>query len=123
MSPVAIVTAEWVSALCSTPLTPTGIMVNTARSAFRALGGVVSTVKVSCSERRVNPGSLRFLGAVEMMDKPDGLPTSPQAQQQRHDVIKRVLAVSSNSRRELNRAAKLSNDVGPAQCWTRPNTP
>ena len=29
---------------------------------------------------------------VDMMDKPDGLPTSPQAQQQQQDVINRVLA-------------------------------
>jgi len=29
---------------------------------------------------------------VDMMDKPDGLPTSPQAQQQQKDVINRVLA-------------------------------
>jgi putative transposase len=29
---------------------------------------------------------------VDMMDKPDGLPTSPQAQQQQHDVINRILA-------------------------------
>jgi len=29
---------------------------------------------------------------VDMMDKPDGLPTSPQTQQQRQDVINRVLA-------------------------------
>ena len=29
---------------------------------------------------------------VDMMDKPDGLPTSPQAQQQQQDVIKRILA-------------------------------
>ncbi len=29
---------------------------------------------------------------MDMMDKPDGLPTSPQAQQQQHDVINRVLA-------------------------------
>jgi putative transposase len=29
---------------------------------------------------------------VDMMDKPDGLPTSPQAQQQQHDVLNRVLA-------------------------------
>jgi putative transposase len=29
---------------------------------------------------------------VDMMDKPHGLPTSPQAQQQQHDVINRILA-------------------------------
>ncbi len=29
---------------------------------------------------------------VDMMDKPDGLPTSPQAQQQQQDVINRILA-------------------------------
>ncbi len=29
---------------------------------------------------------------VDMMDKPDGLPTSPQAQQQQKDVINRILA-------------------------------
>jgi hypothetical protein len=29
---------------------------------------------------------------VDMMDKPDGLPTSPQAQQQQQNVINRVLA-------------------------------
>ncbi len=29
---------------------------------------------------------------VDMMDKPDGLPTSPQVQQQRQDVINRILA-------------------------------
>ncbi len=29
---------------------------------------------------------------VDMMDKPDGLPTPPQAQQQRQNVINRVLA-------------------------------
>jgi putative transposase len=29
---------------------------------------------------------------VDMMDKPDGLPTSPQAQQQQQDVVNRVLA-------------------------------
>ena len=29
---------------------------------------------------------------VDMMDKPDGLPTSPPAQQQRQDVINRILA-------------------------------
>ncbi len=28
----------------------------------------------------------------DMMDKPDGLPTSPQAQQQQQDVINRILA-------------------------------
>jgi len=31
-------------------------------------------------------------GPMDMMDKPDGLPTSPQAQQQRQDVINRILA-------------------------------
>ena len=30
---------------------------------------------------------------VDMVDKPDGLPTSPQAQQQQQDVINRILAV------------------------------
>ena len=29
---------------------------------------------------------------VDMMDKPDGLPTSPQAQQQQPDMINRILA-------------------------------
>ncbi len=29
---------------------------------------------------------------VDMMDKPDGLPTSPPAQQQQQDVINRILA-------------------------------
>ena len=29
---------------------------------------------------------------VDMMDKPDGLPTYPQAQQQQQDVINRILA-------------------------------
>ena len=29
---------------------------------------------------------------VDMMDKPDGLPTSPQAQQQQQDVLNRILA-------------------------------
>ena len=29
---------------------------------------------------------------VDMMDKPDGLPTSPQAQQQQHNVLNRILA-------------------------------
>ena len=29
---------------------------------------------------------------VDMMDKPDGLPTSPQAQQQQQDVINTILA-------------------------------
>jgi len=29
---------------------------------------------------------------VDMMDKPDGLPTSPWAQQQQQDVINRILA-------------------------------
>ena len=29
---------------------------------------------------------------VDMMDKPDSLPTSPQAQQQQQDVINRILA-------------------------------
>ena len=29
---------------------------------------------------------------VDMMDKPDGLPTSPQAQQQQQNVLNRILA-------------------------------
>jgi len=31
-------------------------------------------------------------GPVDMMDKPNGLPTSPQAQQQQQDVINRIQA-------------------------------
>ena len=50
---------------------------------------------------------------VDMMDKPDGLPTSPPAQQQRRGVINRVLAIWSDNGIHLSNAAKLSNNVGP----------
>ena len=40
-----------------------------------------------CRRRPTTAGSLW-----DMMDKPDGLPTSPQAQQQQQNVINRILA-------------------------------
>ena len=45
---------------------------------------------------------------VDMMDKPDGLPTSPPAQQQPQNVINRNLAAWSERGIHLNFAAKLS---------------
>ncbi len=77
---------------------------------------------------------------MDMMEKPDGLPTSPQGiarrvgqtQQQQQNMINRIQAAwpafakpasagvgRSGTGIHLNRAAKLSNKVGPAQrnCW------
>ena len=48
-----------------------------------------------------------------MMDKPDGLPTSPQAQQQQQDVVNGILTASSGAGIHLNIAANLSNILGP----------
>ena len=53
---------------------------------------------------------------VDMMDKPDGLPTSPQAQQQQQDV--RFWQHDQEPEYTLT-AAKLSNNVGPAQSLMR----
>jgi hypothetical protein len=51
----------------------------------------------------------------DMMDKPYGLPTSPQAPQQQQDVVNRILAAWSTIGIHLNFAAKLSNKAGPPQ--------
>ncbi len=48
-----------------------------------------------------------------MRDKPGGLPSSPQAQQQHQNVINRVLAARSGNGMALTVAAKLSDKVGP----------
>ena len=50
---------------------------------------------------------------MDMMDKPGGLPTSPQAQQQQQDVVNGILAASSDAGIHLNFAVDLSNILGP----------
>ncbi len=52
---------------------------------------------------------------VDMLDKPDGLPTSPPAQQQQQVVLNRLMAACSDTGTHLRRAAPLTNNVGPPQ--------
>jgi len=52
---------------------------------------------------------------VGMIDKPGGLPSSPQAQQQHQNVIKRVLAARADNGMALIVAAKLPDKVEPPQ--------